>query len=546
MSDRNLLTMAVVRKYWPLIIFALPFFVALEDSSLWDSNEAFYAQTPREMLSRGDWVTPYFNNQPRLDKPPLTYWIVASFYRIFSPSILWERVPMALIAYGSVLAVFSLGKMLFNMEAGLLAAGIFATSFRMLILSRRLIIDVLLLFLLLLAIVSVVSWVRSNKNSYLLLCGFFLGLGFLTKGPVVFLVTPCLILYIFAVGGLQRLTSAPWLATGIICLLTSSSWFFLLAMDSGWQPILDFIFKENIARFWTAGFGPTRGLFYYVGVFLGDFFPWSIFFPTAAVWVCLRIRKQGIGVDAGALILLGVWVTSFFIIFSLSSNKQEYYILPVYPAAALCIAGYLQKGRISRVPCGLVVILILIASGALLLLTNDLFEGLLRWCPFFFIPAIVTFFPLRRLLHAAVCLSFFYASAFAIYLSPLEAYRPVRHFAHTIQEKVRGKPMFEAGYYKIASPSLAFYLDRPIHEIFLASQAADLLNQTIPVYLIVRAEDFHELSDVVDSPLKIVEERRKLYTNLRTLVEGFKRGQSNNPQDRWTRSVFLISNQNGG
>ena len=106
--------------------------------------------------------------------------------------------------------------------------------------------------------------------------------------------------------------------------------------------------------------------------------------------------------------------------------------------------------------------------------------------------------------------------------------------------------MFEAGYYKIASPSLAFYLDRPIRQIFLPGQAADLLNQKIPVYLIVRAEDFHELSDVVDSPLKIVEERRKLYTTLRTLVEGFKRGQSNKPQDRWTRSVLLISNQDGG
>ena len=546
MSDRHLLAMAVIRRYWFLIIFALPFFVALEDSSIWDSNEAFYAQTPREMLSRGDWVTPYFNDQPRLDKPPLTYWIVASFYRIFSPAILWERVPMALIAYGAVLAVFSLGKMLFNMEVALLAAGVFATSFRMLILSRRLIIDVVLLFCILWAIVCVVSWVRSNKNSYLHLCGFLFGLGFLTKGPVVFLVAPCLIFYIFAVGGFQRLARAPWLTAGMICLLTSSSWFILLAMGSGWQPVLDFFFKENLARFWTASFGPTRGLFYYVGVFLGDFFPWSIFFPAAAVWACLRLRKQGIGVDAGALILLGVWITSFFLIFSLSSNKQEYYILPVYPAAALCIAAYAQKTRISRVPCGLVVILILIASSALLLLANDLFEGLLRWSPFLFIPAIVTLFTLRRLLHAAVCLAFFYASAFSIYLTPLEAYRPVRHFAHTIQEKVLGKTMFEAGYYKIASPSLAFYLDRPIREIFLATQAAELLNSEIPVYLIVRAEDYHELSDVVDRPLKIVEERRKLYTTLRTLVEGFKRGQSNNPQDRWTRSVLLISNQNGG
>ena len=102
--------MSFIRQYWLLLLLALPFFVALDDSSLWDSNEAFYAQTPREMLEQSNWFAPSFNGKPRLNKPPLSYWVVAPFYSLFSPSVFWERFPMALLAYGSVLAVFLTAK----------------------------------------------------------------------------------------------------------------------------------------------------------------------------------------------------------------------------------------------------------------------------------------------------------------------------------------------------------------------------------------------------------------------------------------------------
>ena len=55
----------------------LPYFVDLGGSSIWDANEAFYVETPREMMERGDYVSPTFNYQPRLNKPVLSYWIVA-------------------------------------------------------------------------------------------------------------------------------------------------------------------------------------------------------------------------------------------------------------------------------------------------------------------------------------------------------------------------------------------------------------------------------------------------------------------------------------
>ena len=50
-----------------LLAAILPYFIDLGGSSIWDANEAFYVETPREMLQRGDFVSPTFIYLPRLN-----------------------------------------------------------------------------------------------------------------------------------------------------------------------------------------------------------------------------------------------------------------------------------------------------------------------------------------------------------------------------------------------------------------------------------------------------------------------------------------------
>ena len=82
---------------------SLPYFVDLGGSSIWDANEAFYVETPREMMERGDYISPTFNYQPRFNKPVLSYWIVAGFYKVFGVSVGVQRLPIAL---GAVAMIF--------------------------------------------------------------------------------------------------------------------------------------------------------------------------------------------------------------------------------------------------------------------------------------------------------------------------------------------------------------------------------------------------------------------------------------------------------
>ncbi len=48
------------------------------------------------MMERGDYVNPTFNYEPRVNKPVLSYWIVAGFYHLFGVSVGVQRIPIAL------------------------------------------------------------------------------------------------------------------------------------------------------------------------------------------------------------------------------------------------------------------------------------------------------------------------------------------------------------------------------------------------------------------------------------------------------------------
>ena len=65
---------------------ALSFWYDLGGYALLDNNEGIYAQIAREMLESGNYVTPFFNGMPYLEKPPLLFWLTALSYQLFGVS----------------------------------------------------------------------------------------------------------------------------------------------------------------------------------------------------------------------------------------------------------------------------------------------------------------------------------------------------------------------------------------------------------------------------------------------------------------------------
>ena len=74
--------MGIVGLMLLLVVASLLFFLRLR-APLLEPQEARYAEIPRQMLLRSDWVTPTLHEQPYLDKPPLLYWSVMGAYKLF-------------------------------------------------------------------------------------------------------------------------------------------------------------------------------------------------------------------------------------------------------------------------------------------------------------------------------------------------------------------------------------------------------------------------------------------------------------------------------
>src|SRR5688572_23133268 len=77
---------------------------------LFEPDEGRYAQIPREMLARGDWIVPVLQGEPYLDKPPLIYWLVMLSYSIFGVHDWAARLVPALAVHGTILLTYLLGR----------------------------------------------------------------------------------------------------------------------------------------------------------------------------------------------------------------------------------------------------------------------------------------------------------------------------------------------------------------------------------------------------------------------------------------------------
>ncbi|HXG68337.1 MAG TPA: glycosyltransferase family 39 protein, partial [Blastocatellia bacterium] len=263
-----------------LALAVAPYFIGLGASSLWDSNEAFYAGTPREMMESGDYLNPSFNYRPRFNKPPLSYWVVAGFYKVFGVSEWAERLPIALAALALIGAAFLLGRVIFSPEAGLFAAIAMAAAPRFLMFSRRIMIDVTLAMFMGLTLLFFVLAERrpERRRLYLALMYVSVGLGILTKGPVAAaLPAGAFLIYLWAIRDLGRIRRMMLPAGALIVALIVLPWYVAVYWQHGWHYIATFLLKDNLSRYTEPVWGPRRGIFFYFPVLLGDMFPWSVF-----------------------------------------------------------------------------------------------------------------------------------------------------------------------------------------------------------------------------------------------------------------------------
>jgi len=90
---------------------------------LYDGVEGQFSGGAREMLSTQQWLVPTNNGVPRLQTPPLVYWLIVLAYKIFGVSAMAARLPIAIAMITSIALTFLIGERLAGYWRGF-AAGL--------------------------------------------------------------------------------------------------------------------------------------------------------------------------------------------------------------------------------------------------------------------------------------------------------------------------------------------------------------------------------------------------------------------------------------
>jgi 4-amino-4-deoxy-L-arabinose transferase-like glycosyltransferase len=324
-----------------------------------DRDEPRFAEAAREMRERTDFIVPYFNNQFRFDKPPLTYWFQVASYRVFGENDFAARFPTAVAAALVALILFGWGKRVQNEKVGWWAAIIFTLSLWTFIQGKAATADMWLVLFVTLAHWAAWELLKANiehrtsniehRTVFWWIFYISLSFAFLAKGPIGW--TPLLTVAIvqrfhrpehFAarfkfVRGLLLMLALVCL-WGIPALVRTHGEFFRVGIGKH-------VVERSVAT--MEGHGASSVWmylallpFYFVTVF-ASFFPWSIKLP--ALWKSLRAHRDSTDqfLLAGTLIIFGI--------FTLVQTKLPHYTLPAFPLLALLAARRVDLLKLSRV-----------------------------------------------------------------------------------------------------------------------------------------------------------------------------------------------------
>jgi 4-amino-4-deoxy-L-arabinose transferase-like glycosyltransferase len=520
-----------------LALAAVPYFVNLGATSIIDANEAFYAETPREMIESGDYISPTFNYEPRLNKPPLSYWVVAAFYHVAGVSLGAARVPIALGAMVMLVTAWLLGRQAFSARAGLIAAVTLAATPRMLLFARRIIIDVYTAMFLGLALLAFLMAERQpdERRRWLIAMYVAVGLGVLTKGPVA-VVVPALA-FLAYLGITRQLSSIGRMmlpAGALIVAAIVVPYYAALYVQEGWDAIASFLFLENVARY-TEGVGaPDRGPFFYLPVVFTDlYFPWSLALPAALALVPWRAgaRRRDGGEAAGpapanragARLLLGLWIVVIVVFFSLSNGQQDLYALPFIVAGAALLGGVIDgwlagtlgrrldravtwsvaAGALALALIGLAAVWFTVGSGARLSLAGAVPAGIVLAVGS--ISALVALGRRARGLAATLVLVAMIAVQWVLVLRALpdfERYKPIPHAAKAVLE-LEARPS-AVGTFRIAAPSLVFYLRRHVDQMFTDDELGRFFATHRDGVCVMPADEYERVRTMITVPTRVV------------------------------------------
>jgi len=297
-----------------------------------------------EMWNQGHWLVPHINGQPYSEKAPLLFWLIQAGWFVFGVNDIWPRILEVLIGGTQLVLISLLARRLFPSRPWMAKATpwmllAFAYAF---LFGLQIMYDVLLATWTLAALLCLTPKVHRAEPRWLLF-GLCIGLGLLTKGPVMLLH----VIFPWLLGPLwndwARQHRARWYGRGVLALLLGGAMLLAWALPAGFSG--GETYRQRLFFTQTAGrvvdkFSAGKDLqnhaepvwFYllWLPLLLFPFSGWP------RIWVAVAGLRRPL--EPGLRFAL-CWLIPGFIVFSLISGKQLYYPLPELGGIALLMAG---------------------------------------------------------------------------------------------------------------------------------------------------------------------------------------------------------------
>ncbi len=330
------------RSLLVLAVSALVLFLWLGTRGLNEPDEGRFAAIGREMAFQDSWLVPHLNGIPHFQKPPLLYWTTACCIKMLGVNEWAVRLPSALAAFGTIACTMLIAGVLFGAQARWTSGLILLSSILFVTLGRLATTDMLFTFWITASIAGLVVYACGGRGMGLAAFYLCMGLAFLTKGPLGFLVpASAAIAWQTALRQLAgRKLRLFWLVGFPLALAIGLSWF--LAVCHRYPALFDYFVRYEFAqRIATNVHGRHEPFWYFVPVLIGGFFPWALFLPA----VIMGLRHRAILAKPTTWLFVG-WLVIPFMVLSCVNSKLATYVLPLFPPLSLVV------GRLWAEICG--------------------------------------------------------------------------------------------------------------------------------------------------------------------------------------------------
>ena len=310
---------------------------------LYSETEGQYAGAAREMVESHQWLLPTNNGIPRLQKPPLLYWLIIASYQILGVNEAAARLPVALAVVATVALIFLIGEKLSDYWRGFIAGLIYLSFCGTFLMARIVMPEPLVTAFIAGAIFCGLRGYERRRRRSVWFAGVWIcsAMACLSKGfvGVAYVAAIFVLLSIFYREARMRFRALLRWEYVAIFLVIVAPWH----IWAEWH--FPHYFRYLIRSEWL---GHLRGLtdethdflgvpaYQFVILHLAWWFPWSIELLPGVTFAWHRaVRPREIHFADGLLLC---WMGVVFVPLLFLGQRQDYYSMSMWSAFALWAA----------------------------------------------------------------------------------------------------------------------------------------------------------------------------------------------------------------